>query len=196
MKKIENYFCETSFASKHYGSDGVFVASCRAPSSVATRDVVEYPPILPADFGGVSEGYGLTPCSARRVLIADDNHLIVKAFQKMMAIEDRGIIVDVASNGKEATARFHAHHHAVIIMDLQMPILDGKQAFMQIQSWCEAKSWQMPAVIFCTGSHEVDDLHTLTGSSKIHGVIRKPIRFQDLVHIVRSRLPILDARTC
>jgi len=61
-----------------------------------------------------------------RVLITEDNpdnQRLVSLLLKQMGIE-----YDVANNGKEAIAKIEEHHFDVILMDVQMPIMDGLTA--------------------------------------------------------------------
>lgn len=66
-----------------------------------------------------------------RVLLADDapdNQILVSRIL-MLA----GAIVDVASNGKEAIEKIHSDHYDVLLMDLQMPVMDGYEATAELR---------------------------------------------------------------
>ncbi|MCW2277555.1 response regulator [Heliophilum fasciatum] len=64
--------------------------------------------------------------SAQRILLVDDN----KANQKLacLLLKKQGYIVDVAVNGEEALAASERETYDVILMDCQMPIMDGFEA--------------------------------------------------------------------
>ena len=67
--------------------------------------------------------------SGLRVLLVEDNPINQQLAVELM--ESRSVRVDVAANGQEAIERIHAHdddHYAVVLMDLQMPVMDGYEA--------------------------------------------------------------------
>ncbi|MFL5787918.1 MAG: hybrid sensor histidine kinase/response regulator, partial [Flavisolibacter sp.] len=63
----------------------------------------------------------------KRILIAEDNEINQQMIINILRRE--GVIVDIASDGKEAIDIFERNdHHDLVIMDLQMPFMDGFQA--------------------------------------------------------------------
>ena len=75
--------------------------------------------ILQRHFGGA------------RILVVDDEP--VNREVATMLLEDAGLIVDTADDGEQAVARARATAYAAILMDMQMPRLDGLQATRQIR---------------------------------------------------------------
>lgn len=69
-----------------------------------------------------------------RVLVVDDHELT--RFSLSLALQSQSDIelVGLASNGKEAIEMVERYHPDVIILDLQMPVLDGLSASIQIKS--------------------------------------------------------------
>jgi PAS domain S-box-containing protein len=67
----------------------------------------------------------------RRILVVDDEP-VNREVAKML-IEDSGLIVDTAENGEQAVALARANAYAGILMDMQMPKLDGLSATRQIR---------------------------------------------------------------
>ncbi|RSS84478.1 response regulator transcription factor [Streptomyces sp. WAC06614] len=69
---------------------------------------------------------------AIRVLIADDEPLI-RAGIRMILTSDPGIeVVAEAPNGREAVELARAHHPDVVLLDIQMPVLDGLSALAEL----------------------------------------------------------------
>ncbi|MBK1718843.1 hybrid sensor histidine kinase/response regulator [Thiocystis violacea] len=70
-----------------------------------------------------------------RILLVEDNPL-----NRQIAVEllrKQGALIDVAVNGEEALARLSEHpanHYAAVLMDLQMPVLDGYEATTRLRS--------------------------------------------------------------
>ena len=65
-----------------------------------------------------------------RVLLAEDNAVNQKLAKRML--EKAGIEVDVANNGAEALALVEKNEYALVLMDCQMPELDGYEATRKI----------------------------------------------------------------
>jgi len=66
-----------------------------------------------------------------RILLADDNPINQEVAQAIL--ECLGYRVDVASNGHEALEAFSKHSYDLILMDCQMPEMDGYEAAMAIR---------------------------------------------------------------
>lgn len=67
-----------------------------------------------------------------RVLLADDQGLVRAGFATMLSVEDDIEVVGQVTNGQEAVDFAGSHGVDVILMDVQMPVLDGIRATEQI----------------------------------------------------------------
>jgi signal transduction histidine kinase/CheY-like chemotaxis protein len=72
------------------------------------------------------------PLQDYTILLAEDNPL--NAMIAKTILEDFGAGVELAGNGREAVEKFNAAVHHVIIMDLNMPEMDGFEATKQLRS--------------------------------------------------------------
>lgn len=79
------------------------------------------------------------------VLIVDDHYKTRRAMIALLAFADHIRIVGEASNGEEALAQIQKDPPHVVLMDLQMPVIDGIQATLVIK-----KNWPAVKVIALT----------------------------------------------
>ncbi len=74
-----------------------------------------------------------TPLPALRILMAEDsadNCTIALAY-----LEDTPYLIDVAETGAVACEMFKAGHYDLVLMDRQMPVMDGLTATRTIRAW-------------------------------------------------------------
>jgi len=116
--------------------------------------------------------------STRRILLVDDsidNVFVMKEFLK-----GTDYFIDVADNGAEALRRVKAHEYDAVLMDVQMPVLDGHTATRIIRLW-EAERQTPPVPILALTAHA---LHSEVEKSMQAGCtahLTKPIQRQTLL---------------
>ncbi|MBA4387046.1 MAG: hypothetical protein C0404_03635 [Verrucomicrobia bacterium] len=142
----------------------------------------------PAALSLPAKDPNLAQSDRTRVLVVDDEKTILKLFQLILSSAISDAKVDLASNGQEAVDAFSRHHHAVLVMDLHMPVMDGKVAYFEIEKLCKERKWQMPAVIFCTGFAFPDTVKGIVASNSAHCLLSKPVGSDVLVETVKRRL--------
>jgi DNA-binding NarL/FixJ family response regulator len=91
---------------------------------------------------------------AIRVLIADDQLLFAEALAGALSADRRIDVVGIAANGEEAVQLSGLLQPDVILMDLQMPLMDGIEATRLIVGG----PGRAPRVLILTGSDEPDAL--------------------------------------
>lgn len=79
----------------------------------------------------------------KTVLLVDDEHAILDALSGIL--EDEGFRVVTASNGREALARLAEAVPDVALVDVMMPIMDGRELLRELQD--EARWKHIPVVL-------------------------------------------------
>jgi two-component system, sensor histidine kinase and response regulator len=111
-----------------------------------------------------------------RVLLAEDN-----AINQMLAVrllEKRGYTVTVAANGREALAAFERESFDVILMDIQMPEMDGFEATAAIRLNEKSTGGHIPIIAMTAHSLVGDQERCLAAG--MDGYVSKPIRTHQL----------------
>ncbi|KAF4515970.1 hypothetical protein B566_EDAN000207 [Ephemera danica] len=127
---------------------------------------------------GVSNRYiaqqALLPLRGARILLVEDNDLNQQVAQELL--QDEGFVVDVAGNGLIALSMLAKQAYDLVLMDLQMPMMDGLAATREIRT--RYSSAQLPIVAMTANAMQIDrDRCTQTG---MDGFISKPIILEQL----------------
>ena len=132
----------------------------------------------------------------RRILVVDD-HAAVRDIL-VQSLETMGFQVNAAANGEDALAQVGAagqDPYAVILMDWQMPKMDGLQAAERIKS--DRDLLPMPAIILMT-AHDQEELHRLDRDTFFDGLLVKPIcqskLFDAIVQVLTPTKLLASAR--
>jgi PAS domain S-box-containing protein len=126
--------------------------------------------------------------SEKVILIVDDEEPMRKLFSLIIQSEYPDVRIEQASNGREAITAAVAMRPKVIIMDCQMPVADGRQAYENIQAEFQKRHWGMPSVIFCTGFTLPEALRKVVAEDSRHAYLPKPIQAETLIQEVGDRL--------
>ena len=86
--------------------------------------------------------------AGERVLLVEDNATTQQLGEAMLS--QRGLAVDIAGNGLEAIAALRRESYAIVLMDVQMPELDGFEATRRIRAWEAAENRARTPIIALT----------------------------------------------
>ena len=112
-----------------------------------------------------------------KVLIAEDNQLSQKVIRGMM--QKLGIEHTIVSNGREALQSAMHGDFDVILMDCDMPIMDGYTATQEIRRW-ERQEHREAMPIFALTAHILDEQKQKAFNAGMNKHLSKPIELGDL----------------
>ena len=119
-----------------------------------------------------------------RILLAEDNAINREVAVRMLS--KRGHKVVVAGNGKEAVEAFESQSFDMILMDVQMPEMDGFEATAVIRRKEKAKGTQIPIIAMTAHAMKGDRERCMNAG--MDDYISKPIAIDELIKVTEGRL--------
>ena len=118
-----------------------------------------------------------------RILVVEDsptNLFLIQSYLKDPLFE-----LDSAPNGAIGLEKYQAGHYAVVLMDLQMPVMDGCTAVRKIREW-EQETGKPPTPIFALTAHALkeEEERSLAAGCTLH--LTKPIRKATLLEALQK----------
>lgn len=121
-----------------------------------------------------------------KVLLAEDNPLNLKVSR--LLLENMGCQVVAVDNGGEAVSAMKRQRFDIVLMDIQMPVLDGLEATRVIRSGSEGGIDQATPVIAMT-AHALKGYEKVCREAGMNDYISKPVRAEELYHVIIRNLP-------
>lgn len=111
----------------------------------------------------------------RHILLVDDNALNRDIVAELLT--QSGLRVDQAADGREAYAAVQARDYAAVLMDIQMPHMDGYQATRLIRTLISAD--RLPVIAFT--AHGMHEERQRCFESGMNAFVRKPVERDELL---------------
>jgi two-component system, sensor histidine kinase and response regulator len=110
----------------------------------------------------------------------EDNRLLIKSFLK-----DTAYRLDVAENGAEAVDKFKTETYDLVLMDIQMPVMDGYAATREIRMWeTEQNIKETPILALTAFATKDDEKKSLEAGCNAH--LTKPIKKTTLLKALQA----------
>src|ERR1700761_9058295 len=141
--------------------------------------------LLPASPVGTASGNESScsrpaPDSSLRILMAEDNMINQKVGK--LILQRAGFSIDLVADGNEALEAHRANPYDMILMDCQMPMMDGFEASRQIRS---LKQHRQPVIIAVTANALVGERERCLKAG-MDDYLSKPFQAEQLVAVVKK----------
>jgi CheY-like chemotaxis protein len=123
-----------------------------------------------------------SPSDVLRILLAEDN--LVNQRLATRLLEKRGHRVAVAANGRDALEALAKESYDLVLMDVQMPEMDGMEATAKIREMEKFTGRHQPVVALT--AHAMKGDQELCLAAGMDGYLTKPIRQQELDELLEK----------
>lgn len=158
-KPVAGYTLKTTLAEELAQRSQGHMVSAPAPNLTAPLDV-------PGDF---------------RILVAEDNSISTKVIRGMLG--KLNLEPDTASNGEEALQAMKARRYDLVLMDCEMPVLDGFSATQQLRAW-EADSQRPHTPVVALTAHILAEHKERARQAGMDGHMAKPVELSQLRELI------------
>lgn len=121
----------------------------------------------------------------KKLLLVEDNELNREISEQIL--QERGLVIETAVDGLDAVNRIKekgVDYYDFILMDIQMPVMDGYEATSEIRKLPGAE--KLPIAAFSANAFEEDKKRSLEAGMNIH--VAKPINIKELTRSLASLL--------
>ncbi len=136
-----------------------------------------------ADNHPAAGGAAAVPALSGRVLLAEDNRINQEVARALLV--RAGLQVDIVDNGRAALERVRAQRYDLVLMDMQMPEMDGVEATRAIRSLPQGAD--LPVIAMTANAFESDREACLAAGMNAH--IAKPVHPAALYRSLHEWLP-------
>ncbi len=132
--------------------------------------------------------FDFTPIRGARVLLVDDVELNREVAREIL--REAGVRVDIANHGRQAVDMVRQGNYALVLMDIQMPVLDGLAAAREIRA--DARFRDLPILAMTAHAMSGDRQESLAAGMNDH--LTKPIDLDSLYTALLRWIPPDDYR--
>ena len=168
------------WATSKVGSGSTFSFTSRLPSQAKPEQCIAPGPIA-----------ATAPSGSVRLLVAEDspeNLLVLQLY-----LSGTGHIIDHVPDGQQAVNRFQNGDYDLVLMDVQMPLMDGYTATQLIRQWERAQRRQRTPIVALTAHALAEDAQRSLDAG-CDGHVTKPFTRHDILETIA--LHVTQLRPC
>ena len=143
--------------------------------------------LLPASepqAAGAAKTVSVQDLVGKEILLVEDNELNMEIAQ--IVLKKAGLVIDTAENGSEAVAKAQAKRYDMILMDIQMPVMNGYEATRAIRQLKDKHLADVPIIAMTANAFQEDKEKAL--SEGMDGHVAKPLKVEELLKTMQQAL--------
>lgn len=109
-----------------------------------------------------------------KILVAEDNRINQRI--AILTFKQLGVSIDIASNGLEALEKYRKKQYDLILMDMQMPEMDGLEATSEIRTFEQESKMSHRAIIVALTGSEPTEKRDVCLEAGMNDYMEKPIQ--------------------
>ena len=153
------------------------------PEVVHLADAMVPVPTVPLPLTGGATRLPADEGPAPPILLVDDNDVNLIVTEALL--RDTGFAVELARSGEAAIGKFSSGRYSLILMDVQMPGMDGLTATREIRRIeADERRAHTPVVALTANAFDSDERRSLDAGCDVH--LTKPLSRQRLIDAVRA----------
>ncbi len=165
----------------------------KKPSAGSKFVFTVFPQPSEADRNAASVTFDTPPAAAgTRVLLVEDNPDSVILMQAYLG--NLLLSLELAANCVEALAKRQQRDYDVVLMDIQMPVMDGYTATREIRSWEIAQGKRRVPIVALT-AHAQSESAAESLATGCDGHLTKPVERKDLIETIAKFAPSQATRS-
>jgi len=161
--------------------DGTF--SVASSKEEGTNYTIEIPMKLGRQ---ASFSSGKTPDAPIKILLVEDHFLNQIATKKVLTTWSSYVKVDIAENGMIGVEKSREHGYDIILMDIQMPVMNGIEATKRIRT-----TSQVPIIALTANASKQESDKCINAG--MNDYLSKPFKPQDLYAKIMNTLVLVEA---
>jgi len=120
--------------------------------------------------------------SSIRILYAEDKLVNAMVLKKYLMLQ--GVKVDIAENGEVALEMLERGTYDLVLMDIEMPVMDGYEATKAIRGLSDEKKRNIPVIALT--AHALDEFEQKSYEAGMNGFQTKPLQIESLMKVIRT----------
>ena len=133
---------------------------------------------------GTAKTVSVQDLVGKEILLVEDNELNMEIAQ--IVLKKAGLVIDTAENGSEAVAKAQAKRYDMILMDIQMPVMNGYEATRAIRQLKDKHLADVPIIAMTANAFQEDKEKAL--SEGMDGHVAKPLKVEELLKTMQQAL--------
>jgi len=119
---------------------------------------------------------------SKKVLVAEDSSVIQNLTKKILQMQNYDI--SSVKNGQQVLDALTDNHYDIILMDINMPVMDGMECSRNIRALADPAKASIP-IVAITGNAQNYSIEEFKDAG-INDYLPKPLNFDNLVEIVKK----------